>query len=90
MRIAIVSDIHGNCVALESVLSDLKSEHIDHIVCLGDVATDGPQPCEVIAQLKTHLGLTTQIFHRGNFQKKNSRNTSEIQNLESIWMCMAT
>lgn len=53
MRIAIVSDIHANQVALESVLDDLKSEHIDHIVCLGDVATDGPQPREVIAQLRT-------------------------------------
>ena len=52
MRIAIISDIHGNLVALESVLSDLKTEHIDHIVCLGDIATDGPQPREVIAQLK--------------------------------------
>ena len=53
MRIAIISDIHGNLVALESVLSDLKTEHIDHVVCLGDIAADGPQPCEVIAQLKT-------------------------------------
>lgn len=53
MRIAIISDIHGNWVALESVLNDLKSEHIDHIVCLGDIATDGPQPREAIAQLKT-------------------------------------
>ncbi len=53
MRIAIISDIHGNCVALESVLNDLKSEHVDRTVCLGDIATDGPQPREVIAQLKT-------------------------------------
>ena len=52
MRIAIISDIHGNLVALESVLSDLKTEHIDHVVCLGDIAADGPQPREVIAQLK--------------------------------------
>lgn len=52
MRIAIISDIHGNYVALEAVLDDLKSKHIDHIVCLGDVATDGPQPREVIAQLR--------------------------------------
>jgi len=42
-----------NLVALESVLSDLKTEHIDHVVCLGDIASDGPQPREVIAHLKT-------------------------------------
>ena len=53
MRIAIISDIHGNLVALESVLNDLKTERIDHIASLGDIATDGPHPREVIAQLKT-------------------------------------
>lgn len=52
MRIALISDIHGNGVALETVLHDLKSEEVDHIVCLGDVATDGPQPRQVIARLK--------------------------------------
>ena len=35
MRIAIISDIHGNAVALEAVLNDLKTESIDHIVCPG-------------------------------------------------------
>ena len=53
MRIAIISDIHGNLVALEAVLNDLKPEHIDRIVCLGDVVSGGPQPGEVIAHLKT-------------------------------------
>ncbi|MCE2440504.1 MAG: metallophosphoesterase family protein [Candidatus Latescibacteria bacterium] len=53
MRIAIISDIHGNLVALEAVLNDLKTEHIDRIVCLGDVVSGGPQPGEVIAHLKT-------------------------------------
>ena len=52
MQIGIISDIHGNLVALESVLTDLATEHIDHVVCLGDVATDGPQPREVIARLR--------------------------------------
>ena len=33
MRIAIISDIHGNLVALEAVLNDLKTEHMDRIVC---------------------------------------------------------
>ena len=52
MRIGIISDIHGNLVALESVLHELAKDHIDHIVCLGDVAADGPQPREVIARLR--------------------------------------
>ena len=53
MRIAIISDIHGNFVAFEAVLNDLKTEHIDRIVCLGDVVSGGPQPGEVISHLKT-------------------------------------
>jgi len=52
MRIAILSDIHGNLVALEAVLTALDAEHVDQIVCLGDVATFGPRPREVLAQLR--------------------------------------
>jgi putative phosphoesterase len=52
MRVAIISDIHGNAVALESVLRDLAREVIDCTVCLGDVASGGPQPGEVIARLR--------------------------------------
>jgi predicted phosphodiesterase len=48
MRVAILSDIHGNFVALKAVLSDLQRRRIDQILCLGDLAATGPQPCEVI------------------------------------------
>lgn len=52
MRIAIISDIHGNRVALDAVLAGLNNEHVDQIVCLGDVAATGPQPHEVVERLK--------------------------------------
>jgi predicted phosphodiesterase len=52
MRIALVSDIHGNLVSLKAVLADVKRRGADRIVCLGDVATLGPQPKEVVALLK--------------------------------------
>lgn len=52
MRFAFISDIHGNLHALEVVLADLEHAQIDQIVCLGDVASLGPQPREVIARLK--------------------------------------
>lgn len=52
MRIALLSDIHGNLVALQAVLADLGQEHMDHIICLGDAAASGPQPRDVIAQLE--------------------------------------
>lgn len=52
MHIALISDIHGNAVALDAVLADIAQQSIDQIVCLGDVATLGPQPHEVIVRLK--------------------------------------
>lgn len=52
MRLAILSDIHGNLVALKAVLSDLQRRKAEHILCLGDVAATGPQPCEVIELLQ--------------------------------------
>lgn len=52
MRIAIISDIHGNLVALEAVLADLDRFQIDQIVCLGDVAASGPQPHQIVERLQ--------------------------------------
>ena len=37
MKIALISDIHGNYEALKSVLSDIERFEINHIFCLGDV-----------------------------------------------------
>lgn len=53
MRIAIISDIHGNLVALDAVLDDVQKNGADQIICLGDVATLGPQPLEVIARIQS-------------------------------------
>jgi putative phosphoesterase len=52
MKIAIISDIHGNCVALEAVLNDIKGQGADQIVCLGDAVQGGPQPVQVVACLQ--------------------------------------
>jgi putative phosphoesterase len=52
MRIAFISDIHGNFTAMEAVLADIISQSVDQVVCLGDVVTLGPQPLEVLNALK--------------------------------------
>jgi putative phosphoesterase len=52
MRIALISDIHGNLVALEAVLADIERADVDQIICLGDVATLGPQPRETLQRIK--------------------------------------
>ena len=53
MRIALISDIHGNLVSLETVLADIDREQVDQIICLGDLATLGPQPYEVVDRFRT-------------------------------------
>lgn len=52
MRLALISDIHGNHVALEAVLTAISTRAITQVICLGDVASTGPQPCEVIKRLR--------------------------------------
>ncbi len=52
MRLALISDIHGNNVALEAVLTAISTQNITQVICLGDVASTGPQPCEVIKRLR--------------------------------------
>ncbi|HYG77745.1 MAG TPA: metallophosphoesterase family protein [Planctomycetota bacterium] len=44
MRRAIISDIHGNLVALEAALADCDAQKVDEIVCLGDICGYGPDP----------------------------------------------
>lgn len=53
MRIALISDIHANLTALEAVLADIDKRSVDSLICLGDVATLGPQPKQVITRLRS-------------------------------------
>jgi putative phosphoesterase len=51
-RIALISDIHGNQLALRRVLDDVRQSGVDQIACLGDVATLGPHPREVLGMIE--------------------------------------
>ncbi|MEI6024580.1 MAG: metallophosphoesterase family protein [Phycisphaerales bacterium] len=44
MRIGIISDIHGNLEALQTVLADIDSKGVDKIISLGDIIGYGPDP----------------------------------------------
>ncbi|WP_421617639.1 metallophosphoesterase family protein [Brevibacillus sp. TJ4] len=44
MKIAFLSDIHGNAVALEAVLDDIQKQKVDRICVLGDISYRGPEP----------------------------------------------
>ena len=50
-KIAIISDIHGNLDALESVLRDIDKEKCSKVFCLGDIAMAGPEPIQTIKKI---------------------------------------
>ena len=55
MRIAIISDIHSNLAAFQTVLHDIeKRGGADRIWCLGDIVGYGPEPRECIALLRQY------------------------------------
>jgi predicted phosphodiesterase len=80
MRVAILSDIHGNLVALKAVLSDLQRRKIEQVLYLGDVAATGPQPCEVI-ELVQAKGWPCV---RGNTDETLAKNIPDIPH-EKEW-----
>jgi predicted phosphodiesterase len=51
MRIALLSDIHGNLLALEAVVDDLQRRRVDRVVNLGDSLSGFIQPRECAAYL---------------------------------------
>ncbi len=57
MRYAIVSDIHGNLSAWNTVLSDIALRRVDRIICLGDVVGYGPEPAEVLKSVYERVHL---------------------------------
>lgn len=58
MRVLIISDIHANYTAFETVLKDAKGDW-DYVWCLGDVVGYGPDPNECVEKLQElpHLCL---------------------------------
>ncbi|MHB9092205.1 MAG: metallophosphoesterase family protein, partial [Chloroflexota bacterium] len=65
MRIAVLSDVHGNKHALEAVLADIDSQGIDRVYCLGDLVGYGAFPNEVIALIRER-GIPTVM---GNYDE---------------------
>jgi predicted phosphodiesterase len=50
-RLAIVSDIHGNAIALDAVIDELNLDGIERVVCLGDALQGGAEPAAVAERL---------------------------------------
>jgi predicted phosphodiesterase len=72
-RIALISDVHGNEVALRAVFCDIGQNGVDRIACLGDVAALGPRPRETLSLLREKV----DVFVLGNHDENLFRQPSE-------------
>ncbi len=81
MRIAVLSDIHGNCIALDEVLSDLRTLGVEQLVCLGDAIQGGPQPAQVISHLRK-LGCPVVMGNADSFLLSGAETGGEVTTVE--------
>jgi putative phosphoesterase len=77
MKIAVISDIHGNVAALDAVLAHAATRQVDQIVNLGDICSGGLFPRETADRLMP-LGFPTI---RGNHERQISDQPRERMGL---------
>lgn len=77
MKIAIISDIHGNLEALKATLKDIEKRDVDKIICLGDLIAKGTHPKECIELVKEKCEVVLQ----GNCDRVFSEEYEELDNI---------
>ena len=87
MRVAIVSDIHGNRTAFDAVLADLEQTSPDLILHGGDLAHGGASPAEVVDRVRDLgwpgvVGNTDEMLFRPESLAEFAR---ELPQLQSMW-----
>ena len=87
MKIAIISDIHGNLEALKSTLQDIEKRNIDKIICLGDTIAKGVHPKECLKLVKENCevviqGNTDRYF---SIEHKNIKELPEQEQKRIKW-----
>lgn len=63
MKYAIISDIHGNLPALNAIIEDAESNHVDSFIFVGDYCLSNPFPDECITRIKN---MPSKYVIRGN------------------------
>jgi putative phosphoesterase len=86
MRIAIVSDIHGNRTAFEAVLADLRQTAPDLIVHGGDLADGGASPVEIVDRIRDLgwqgvLGNTDEMLFKPESLTEFAKQSPNLQSL---------
>ncbi|OPJ63951.1 metallophosphoesterase family protein [Clostridium oryzae] len=66
MNIAVLADIHGNGIAFQHVLEDMKTQDINKVIILGDVVMKGPTTTRIVEELQK---LDCLAWIQGNTDK---------------------
>ena len=90
MRIALIADIHGNRIALETVLGHIEREGVDRIVCLGDISALGPDPAGAIALVRRYasqcvMGNTDDWLLRVQAGEMPEPSSNPVLNQMTAW-----
>ena len=75
MRIAILSDVHGNLTALEAVVADVLQRAPDRVLHGGDLVLLGAQPAQVVDRIRELgwpgvLGNTDELLWRARASRR--------------------
>lgn len=94
MRIAVVSDIHGNRTAFEAVLEDLRQTAPDLILHGGDLADGGSSPIEIVDQIRVLgwpgvMGNTDEMLTRPETLAEFANRSPKMQPLFAVIAEMA-
>jgi predicted phosphodiesterase len=57
LRVAVISDVHGNLPALEAVLEEAGTAGFDELWCLGDIVGYGARPRECLALVRERAAI---------------------------------
>ena len=80
MKIAIISDIHGNLEALTTTLEDIEKRNVDEIICLGDIIAKGIHSKECLDLIRKKC----KIVIRGNCDRHFSEEHKNLDELPEI------
>lgn len=85
MKIAVISDIHGNLEALKETIKDIERRKVEQIVCLGDIVGKGAYPNECIEIVRKYCDVVIQgncdrhFTSEHNFEELNEIERERIQ-----------
>ena len=86
MRIAIISDVHGNLTAFDAVVADIERRAPDLVLHGGDLVLMGPEPAEVVDRVRELgwpgvVGNTDEVLWRPEEQSRQRERAPKLHPL---------